>query len=52
MDLLISKLKDLNVFDAEQIVADCIDFNRLNWLADYIRARENLYDMEVDTYVR
>lgn len=52
MESLIERLKFLNVNDAEEIVVDCADFNRLNWLSDYIRIRENLHDMEVDTYVR
>lgn len=52
MESLITRLKNLNVTDAEEIVADCVDFGRMHWLVDYINARERLYDMEVDTYVR
>lgn len=52
MESLIERLKFLNVNDAEEIVVDCVDFGRLHWLLDYIRIRENLHDMEVDTYVR
>lgn len=52
MESLITRLENLNVADAEEIVADCVDFGRMHWLVDYINARERLYDMEVDTYVR
>lgn len=52
MDLLIARLESLNVPDAVEIVADCIDFGRLPILVDYMSARERLYDMEVETYVR
>lgn len=52
MDFLISRLENLNVAPADEIVADCVDFGRLHWLVDYINARERLHDMEVDTYVR
>lgn len=52
MDAVISRLSGLNVDDAVCIVADCIDSGRLPVLIDYIDAREALYNMEVDTYVR
>lgn len=52
MDVLIEMLNGLNVSDAEEIVADCIDFGRLPWLMDYVAARKRLYDLEVETYVR
>ena len=52
MESLITRLTNLNIDAAEQIVADCVDFGRIHWLVDYINARERLYDMEVDTYVR
>lgn len=52
MDILISMLDGLWVPDAVEAVADCIDFGRLPWLVDYATARELLYNMEVDTYVR
>lgn len=51
MDLLIARLESLNVPDAVEIVADCVDFGRLPILVDYMSARELLYDMEVETYV-
>lgn len=52
MELLIERLKNLNITNAEEIVAICVDCGRLPWLIDYINARERLYNMEVDIYVR
>lgn len=52
MDILVARLEDLNVPDALEIVADCVDFGRLPILTDYMTARERLHDMEVDSYVR
>ena len=52
MDAVISRLSELDVHDAVFIVADCIDSGRLSVLIDYINAREALYKMEVETYVR
>lgn len=52
MDILITRLESLNVPDAVEIVADCVDFGRLPILTDYMTARESLHDMEVETYVR
>lgn len=52
MDLIISRLANLGVVDPACIVADCIDSGRLPWLLEYIRSRESLYSMEVDSYVR
>lgn len=52
MDILVARLEDLNVPDALEIVADCVDFGRLPLLVDYMTARESLHDMEVETYVR
>lgn len=52
MDVLIARLSGLWVPDAAEIVADCIDTGRLPWLMDYMVAREQLKQMEVETYVR
>lgn len=52
MDLIISRLSDLGVKDPACIVADCVDSGRLSVLIDYMSARESLYRMEVETYVR
>lgn len=52
MDILVARLESLNVPDALEIVADCVDFGRLPLLVDYMTTRESLHDMEVETYVR
>lgn len=52
MELIIKRLSDLNVNNPECVVADCVDSGRLPVLIDYITAREALYNMEVETYVR
>lgn len=52
MDFLISRLLALNIPDAAEIVADCVDTGRIGWLIDYMAIREHLHDMEVETYVR
>ena len=52
LDVLIARLAALNIPEAPEIVADCIDSGRLPWLVDYMSAREALHDMEVETYVR
>lgn len=51
MDILIARLEDLNVPDALEIVADCVDFGRLPLLADYMTARELLKDIERDVFI-
>ena len=52
MEFLISRLLALYIPDATEIVADCVDFGRVGWLLDYIAIREQLHDMEVETYVQ
>ena len=52
MDLIIKRLESLGIKNPACVVADCADNGRLPWLMDYMSARERLYDMEVDTYVR
>lgn len=51
MDILVARLEDLNVPDAVEIVADCVDFNRLPLLVDYMTARERLKDIERDVFI-
>lgn len=52
MQFIISRLAALDISDAAEIVADCVDFGRVGWLLDYVNAREAMVQMEVDTYVR
>lgn len=52
MEFLISRLAALNISDATEIVADCVDAGRIGWLIDYIAIREQLHDMEVEIYVQ
>lgn len=52
MDVLIARLDALNIPDAQEIVADCVDSGRLPILIDYVRAREALREMEADVFVR
>lgn len=52
MQFIISRLAALDIPNAAEIVADCVDFGRVGWLLDYVNAREAMVQMEVDTYVR
>lgn len=52
MDVLIAQLSGLNIENAPEVVADCVDNGRLPVLIDYITARKALHGMEVDAYVR
>lgn len=52
MQFIISRLAALDIPNAAEIVADCVDFGRVGWLLDYIAIREQLHDMEVETYVQ
>lgn len=52
MQFIISRLLALDIPNAAEIVADCVDNGRIGWLLDYLNAREAMIQMEVDTYVR
>ena len=52
MEFIISRLAALDIPDAAEIVADCVDFGRVGWLMDYIAIREQLHDIEVENYVQ
>lgn len=52
MEVIISRLSDLGVHNAAEVVANCADNGRLAWLIDYMIARESLHKAEVETYVR
>lgn len=52
MQFIISRLLALDIPNAAEIVADCVDNGRIGWLIDYIAIREQLHDMEVEIYVQ